>query len=421
MAEFCNSVFQLADLSYYNENVYMSSIWSGNAVYQESVMFYNSFDGRVSLKKNLLYPIDRVLSVRSSNLQTVYTEGEDYAVENGRLVWLPGGKCPIFTASLTAPQNTEDGFEDPQLANHGSVTTAGYYKTDDKNGLALIYDAFHEQFTVYVSYTHSKTWAEFDGTVGFEPVAPKAQGDSLPYFYQKLAGKEPVNVLVYGDSVATGCSSTGANKTYDIFKEDLEPMERSNGAAPCVPTFFEQATNYLVSRYGNKNPVNYYNIALGGRGAPWGVANLEKRVARMNEFYGKKVEPDIIYVLFFSNDTLEPTEKYRTSMAEITKQLRAFYPQTAIVLLSGKMDNKRCTVYGDIQHQLEMEQALCCIAEQHENCIAVPAFSHWINIVKSKEIEDYLSNNINHANDWWTTVTAQMLAASLQRREEADF
>lgn len=421
MSELKNAVFQENELSHYNEKVYMSSIWSGNAVYQESVMFYNSLDGRVSLKKELLYPIDRVLSVRSNNLQTVYTEGVDYAVENGRLVWLPGGKCPVFTASLTVPQNVEDGFEDPQLADHGSTSAAGWYKTDEKNGLALIYDGFHEQFTLYVSYTHSKTWAEFDGTDGFVPVPPKAQGDVLPYFYQKLASGEPVNVLVYGDSVATGCSATGANKTYDIFKEDLEPMERSKGAAPQVPTFFEQATNYTVTRYGKNNSVNYYNIALGGRGAPWGAANLEKRVAHMNEFYGKKVVPDIIYLLFFSNDTLQPTEEYRASMAKITEQLRSYYPQAAIVLLSGKMDNKRCNVYGDIAHQLEMQQALCNIAEGQENCIAVPAFSHWMNIIKSKDIEDYLSNNINHANDWWTTATAQMLAASLQRGEEADF
>ena len=145
---------------------------------------------------------------------------------------------------------------------------------------------------------------------------------------------------------------------------------------------------------------------------------MGERIKAMNSYYGKTVTPDLIYVLYFSNDTERETAQYRADMNSITTQLRTQYPNAAIVLLSGKMDNKRCNIYGDIAHQQEMEQALVEIAAQTENCIALPAFSQWISITGAKDVEDYLSNNINHANDWWATMTAQMLVAAMQRPED---
>ena len=406
------------DLTAYREEVHQSSIWQGNTVYHESVMFYNSSDGRVSLTKKLLYPIEKIVSVRSSDLKTNYVIGVDFTVENGKLVWLPGGKCPVYTGPLTVPQNTPDDYKDPELADHGSVSTAKYYKTDDENGLCLLYDAYHEQHTVYVSYTHQKTWAELDGSAGYNGKAPEAQGGKLSGLYQKLQSGSPLNVLVYGDSVATGCSSSGANMNYDLFDTDCKVQLRGAGWGARVPTFFEQATARLTTLYGKQNSVTYYNLARGGMSSRWGAEHLGERVKAMNSYYGKTVTPDVIYVLYFSNDTMRETAQYRADMNSITAQLRTQYPNAAIVLLSGKMDNKRCNIYGDIAHQQEMEQALVEIAAQTENCIALPAFSQWISITGAKDVEDYLSNNINHANDWWATMTAQMLVAAMQRPED---
>ena len=406
------------DLTAYREEVHQSSIWQGNTVYHESVMFYNSSDGRVSLTKKLLYPIEKIVSVRSSDLKTNYVIGVDFTVENGKLVWLPGGKCPVYTGPLTVPQNTPDDYKDPELADHGSVSTAKYYKTDDENGLCLLYDAYHEQHTVYVSYTHQKTWAELDGSAGYHGKAPEAQGSKLGGLYQKLQSGSPLNVLVYGDSVATGCSSSGANMNYDLFDTDCKVQQRGAGWGARVPTFFEQATARLTTLYGKQNSVTYYNLARGGMSSRWGAEHLDERIKAMNSYYGKTVTPDLIYVLYFSNDTQRETTQYRADMNSITTQLRTQYPNAAIVLLSGKMDNKRCNIYGDIAHQQEMEQALIEIAAQTENCIALPAFSQWISITGAKDVEDYLSNNINHANDWWATMTAQMLVAAMQRPED---
>ena len=406
------------DLTAYREEVHQSSIWQGNTVYHESVMFYNSSDGRVSLTKKLLYPIEKIVSVRSSDLKTNYVIGVDFTVENGKLVWLPGGKCPVYTGPLTVPQNTPDDYKDPELADHGSVSTAKYYKTDDENGLCVLYDAYHEQHTVYVSYTHQKTWAELDGSAGYHGKAPEAQGGKLGGLYQKLQSGSPLNVLVYGDSVATGCSSSGANMNYDLFDTDCKVQLRGAGWGARVPTFFEQATARLTTLYGKQNSVTYYNLARGGMSSRWGAEHLGERIKAMNSYYGKTVTPDLIYVLYFSNDTQRETAQYRADMNSITTQLRTQYPNAAIVLLSGKMDNKRCNIYGDIAHQQEMEQALVEIAAQTENCIALPAFSQWISITGAKDVEDYLSNNINHANDWWATMTAQMLVAAMQRPED---
>ena len=408
------------DLSKYDEETFMNYIWSGNEVYHEAVMFYQSSDGQTSLEKKLLYPIDQVVSVRSADLKTVYFQGVDYAVKDGKLVLPEFSHIPVYTAPLEVPQDTPDGYQDPLLADHGSLSQAKFYTTDDKNGLCLIYDGFHRQHTVYVTYTHTKTWAEFDGSEGYEPSAPTASGNELKSFYNKLESGEDLNVLVYGDSVATGASSTGANMNYELFDKNNAVMRRGNGTGMKAPTFFEQATQHLVTKYGQNNHISYYNIALGGTGAQWGAKNLQKRVETMNTYYGTTVTPDIIYVLFFANDVRQPVADYSANMGSIVEQFRELYPNASIVLLSDKVNNAKSVIYNDFAHQLELENALVELADAHDNCIAVKEFSAWLNITKSKDYEDYLSNNINHANDWWAMVTAQVAAATMARNAEID-
>ena len=407
------------DLTCYNEKVYSTFAWARDITYQEAVMFYNSADGQKSTEKTLLFPIDDVISLRSADLKTYYIKGVDFDVQDGKLVWLEGGKCPIWTRPLVVPQDTKDEYFDPELLENGMLSQAAYYKTDEKNGLYLIADNYHEQFTVYATYTHSKTWAEFDGSEGYEPSAPIAKGDKLQNFYQKLQSGEAVNVLVYGDSVATGCSSTGANMAYDLFDDDLNVTLRGNGIGIKAPTYFEQITSGMISRYGSGNAVTYYNIARGGKNSTWGADHLKERVEAMNAYYGKTVAPDIIYLQFYGNDTGTGLATYRSAMDSIVSQFEELYPNADIVMFSGKVNNAKCIIYDDFDRQLAMEAVLVEVANAHEHCICVEEFTAWMNIVKSKDYEDYLSNNINHANDWWAMITAQVAVATMQRAEDA--
>ena len=411
-------------LNKYDSDIFMKPIWEGDTVYHEAVMFVDSADGYVLKEKKLLYPIDEVISVQNSNLNKEYIKDVDYKIENGRLIWCEGGNCPIWRGYLTVPVNAEDNYIDPSLSTGTSATASAWYRLDEKGdkGLNLIYDTYHEEATLYVTYTHSKTWADL-GEEGYCPVVPTNKSEKVKYFYEKLDSGKEINVLVYGDSSAIGCSSTGANVNYDLFSRD--PNEngeytvklRKEGYGIKAPTFFEQATNEMIKRFGNENKVSYYNIACGATGAAWGDANLLQRVDAMNKFYGKTVTPDIIFLKYFGNNTRTAPDSYRDSIENMVKAFKKLYPEALIVMISGKINNERCYIFRNYRDNvLKLRDALCDVEDKYDNCVVADTTNFWVSAIKSKDFEDYLSNNINHANDFWAKITAQIITATIEKQ-----
>ncbi len=402
------------NLTKYNADVYDNPVWEGDTVYQEAVMFYNTSDGYVKTTKQLLYPIEDVISVRSADLKTWYVKGVDYEINaNGEMVWLEGGKMPIYTGAFTTAQVEGEA--------------SAYYTTDATHGLVALNDQTHEKHTVYVTYKHSDTW----GAIGYSAETPDNQGYDMGSFYEKLAANEAIDVLVYGDSTATGLSSTGAQIGYDLFDLSGNVMTRATGIGIKAPTFFEQATAALIQKANSTSEVNYYNLAYGGKDSSWGKTSLADRVGYMNTYYGEGVvDPDLIYVKFAANDTWNTAANYKANMQSIVSQLKELYPNATIILVSGKVNNQRTWLYdvdntgiyrpsthASLQNNSHAhEQALVEIADANTNCIVAKTTSVWEDIVQSKDEEDYLSNNINHANDFWAMVTAQVIVAAAEQR-----
>ena len=415
------------NLTKYDADIFMNKIWESDTVYHEAVMFVNSVDGTVQTTKQLLYPIDDVISIRNQNLNKWYVKGVDFKVENGKLVWIDGGKCPIYTGPLAVPADENDEFYDSAL-NYGGYNSASAYYTlinDPTKGLALMSDGNHEKYTVYVTYKHSTTWDEI-GETGYTPKAPENQSYDMKNFYNKLATNEEVNVLVYGASTATGCSSTGANVNYELFSKSRAENgvftvteRKAAGSGISAPTFFEQAMTELVKRYGNGNNINYYNISCGGTGAKWGAENLKDRIQGMNEYYGKTIVPDIIYIKFAGNDVRTTPESYKVSFTSMINDFKELYPNATIVLVSGKINNEKTYIYGNYRNNMmDLEQVLSELADSTPNCIIAKTTSVWAEIVESKDYEDYLSNNINHANDFWAKTTASIIVAAAEKKDD---
>lgn len=405
------------DLTKFDPDVYMNKIWEGNTVYHEPVMFAQSSDGYNMTTKELLYPVEDIVSIRSANLKTYYIKGVDYKIEDGKIVWLEGGQISLYTGPLTVPKNANASDYPSEVTDNGTVAWGDIFPTDENNGLYGIWDGYHENHTVYVTYTHNTTWS---GEEGYTPAVPENQSDDMTAFYNKLAKNDNsgINVLVYGDSTATGASATGQNVNYDLFDANGNVTPRKQGGGIKAPVFFEQATAELAKGYVNSSNINYYNIALGGQNTDWGAKNLKNRVKMMNDYYRTTITPDIIYVKFCANDMKLTADEYKTNMQSIVDQFKELYPKAAIVLVSGKINNVRSTNFGTPEALAKVdafENALADIASKETNCIVAKNTSVWKEIVKSKNCEDYLSNFVNHANDFWSMVTAQVIVASAQK------
>lgn len=412
-------------LNKYDSDTFMVPIWEGNAVYHEPIMFYDTADGFVSKVKKLLYPIDEIISVRNNNLDKEYIENVDYKVENGKLIFIEGGNCPLWNGYLTVPVDAKDDYFDPTLSTGTSSTAASWYRLEENGdkGLNLIYDAYHENVTLYVSYTHSKTWADL-GEEGYTPIAPENKSEKVKYLYEKLASGKEITALVHGDSSAISCSSTGTDVNYDRFSKSPDEngeyeviLRREKGDGISAPTFFEQATNEMVKRFGKNNKVSYYNIARGATGAKWGNENLLPRVEAMNKYYGKTIMPDIIFIKYFGNDIRTALDSYRSSFEGMIEKFQKLYPEALIVLVSGKINNEKCYIFKKHRDNcLKLQEVLCDMENKYDNCVAIKATDVWVSIVKSKEYEDYLSNNINHANDFWAKITAQLIVGTIEKK-----
>lgn len=414
-------------LDSYDKETAMKEIWYGDTVYHESVLFYDSDIGGKQVRRDrvkLLYPAETVVSLRSYDLKTYYVLGVDYVIDNGELVLTEDSAIPVYTGALTALRKDKDTEGDSTVAS-GDSSYADYYWIDDTYGLKLIAsDKQHNVSSVMVTYTHNTEWTDGEG---YNPKAVKTQGSKLTNLYKKLDGKsnEDINVLVYGASSATGASSSGANVNYVLFDKDGKPV-KSSGRAPYAPSYFELAVNALVREYGNNNKVNYYNIALGGQTSKWGLDNLDSRLEILNKYYQTEksdsnfeVVPDVIIIAFNGNDFLTDIAEFKGNISGMVTTFKTLYPNADIILPSEKMNNNACYMYSE-ERALAMQEKLQEVADENSNVICAPVTDVFASIIDSKVPVDYLSNNINHGNDFYARVFAQVIFNAAERHIQGD-
>jgi lysophospholipase L1-like esterase len=191
----------------------------------------------------LLFQPDRVLSVRSFGLDTVYKEGVDYKVDGRRLLRLTGSRMP-FRADTSF-----DRAKDLAWYNLQSLW-------------------------VVVTYTHHDSWGG--------PV-PAGKGDRLPRVLGRLRAGKPVTIVAYGMSITRGMDVSG----YD-------------GVKPYMSTYVDLFAEGLRWRFPQAS-VRLYNAGLPGSTVSWGAQYVSSYVSPlkpdlvvidfgMNDFW--RMKPD---------------------------------------------------------------------------------------------------------------------------------
>ena len=339
-------------LSYdsYILSTYLSPLWEGNVVYNETVLFVNETEAP------LLYIPEKILSVRSFDLATEYKKGVDYLLRDGKLVLTKNTSIPSYTEEEYYPP-----VQIPGKAFDSAVEGHPYILFNNDS------EIFRHQ--IQVTYTHKDTWQ------GFLPT----KTDKLDRFLDRAKRGDDARVLFFGDSITTGVNSSGAVN-----------------CPPYADTWMEMTFKAMRERLGNDR-LQYLNTAVGGKNTPWALEVLTERVLDL--------QPDLLFLAFGMNDIHRPPAEEARLISEILDKVKAACPDCDVALVSPMLPHFR--MKGFFGYQPQFEAAFKDICDTREHTALIPVTSMHNEALKTKRYYDMTGNNVNHPNDFLARIYAQ--------------
>ena len=351
------------DCPAYDLEKYTANYWESDVIYNEAVMPLEEEDGSMA-PIPLLYKAEKILAVRDSFLGTLYEEGKDYTLENGKLVIPEGSSIQTIEHDQYFPTRKTKGKK---------------LKSADGKSYVLWCDGFNlHQWQIAVTYVHTDEW---EGTV------PPAQGESLPNTLFKLEKKEPVKILVYGDSIATGANSSS-----------------ETGDEPFAPKWFEMMEASLKKKYGYDD-ITIINTAVGGTDSAWGADNAYEN--------GKKYEPDLAIIAFGMNDVGTDPYVFTSNISRIVNTISQGNEDCEFILVATMLANPETTFSGN---QAQFREALKNTQWGDDSHIVIADMTtYYEDLLAKKRYWDMSCNNINHPNDFLARGYAQLMLRTLEK------
>lgn len=179
----------------YGEEEMRTPFWTQDTMYNESVLLTRGKDERLAQGNLAFEPKGRV-KITDPLMQIVYEEGKDFTME---------GRTIRATENTSMPWLEEKVLFGIDMPEGKGLSTQPVSEAGAAKGYeSVLYteSAFLIENQVLVTYDYDRR--EFDSKV-----IPAYQGEKLPNTLQKLQNKETVDIIAFGDSISTGCNSTG--------------------------------------------------------------------------------------------------------------------------------------------------------------------------------------------------------------------
>ena len=342
--------------------------WLGDVVESESVLFVR--DPKTGeARASLLFPVQNVIVVRNSAADVTYQEGVDFRFSSGsREIVIPAGSRVVT--------KTPQDLRRPAKSQKYRLTHR------DGNG-EILFGAkleYHEMQTCVTYATASHDW----------PVQmPSFDEQALPRTVQKLRSRDPISIMLLGDSISTGCNASGwaAGSPYQ----------------PPYPILLQQN---LEATYHSK--VTLTNLSVSGTSTPWGLTMVEQVT---------RPKPDLVILAFGMNDSAgRSAEEYGTNTAAMISKIRESLPDAEFILVASMLGNRDWVLLKhDVFPQYCDQLAKLC----KPGIGLADMTSVWNEFFKRKKDHDLTGNGVNHPNDFGHRVYAQILSALLveQKRD----
>jgi lysophospholipase L1-like esterase len=336
--------------------------WLSTTMYGESVLFMQTnSDSRP--RAALLFQPTRISAVRSPSGEVTYKPGRDY-------VWKPG------TREIELPPGSAIVFKTPQDLRRPAKSQRFMLTHRDGNG-EIMFGGGHEYHDLQttVTYTHkSRVWA------GPQPSFAREQ---LPRTIGRLRKKQPLTIVLLGDSISTGCNASGWAKV-----------------APFQPSYQDLLVLNLKVAYGGS--ITLTNFAVGGTDTKWGLANIGKV---------SETQPHLVMLAFGMNDASgRPASNYQANIGAMLDAVSKSCPEAEFILVATMLGNKDWTAL----HQELFPQYRDALAKLCRTGVALADMtSLWAELLKYKPDWDLTGNGVNHPNDFGHRLYAQVLSALL--------
>lgn len=351
------------DMTAMSLNKFLYPYWGPEVSFAESAFVRESEDGEIA-PIQLLYPIDEIVSVRSYDLKTLFVEGEDYTVVDGKIVVNPRGDIPYLTWD-------EYFIEDYVQGTPGQIAAV------NKPGCGYVYDeisgsdAGMSKWSIAVTYRHS---GECPLTV------PQTKSEKFTGLITKLENGENINYVSIGDSITYGWSATG---TVNI--------------APYCPAY-----NILVQKYIEKEydvRVEHTNLAVSGKNTPLGVERLDMICER---------NPDLVTIAFGMNN--ENPDSFMNNMNTMINTIKQKCPDAVVVVVSTCLANPQSVYYN---HQPKYIGRLLEAEKNWTNAVVADVTTPHTEMLKVKTYQDTAGSNSNHPNDYCHRLYAQVILQTM--------
>lgn len=357
---------KVEDCNEYVLDKYMQPYWNGDVVYNESVMPLKNEEGEME-PITLMYDIGAIVSVKNSRLNTVYEEGTDYILEDGKLKILDSGSIPTIEYDYMYP-TVQFATMNPDNVQHHR--TKGYMYFAEGS-------TFH-YMQLAVTYVPKGSW---------EGPIPMSKADQLPKTMEKLQNGEELKLVVYGDSISVGANSS-----------------KFVNSAPYCENYFEMLVHTLENKYNSK--ITLINSSKGSITSSWGVENAQELVADN--------KPDLVIIAFGMNDGSNGTNTiaFQNNINKIMEIVRGDNPDCEFVLVAPMLQNVDWPTAAMqnlyIESLNELETTGCAVAD-------ITSVHEYL--LTRKRYMDMTGNHVNHPNDFLVRLYAQIINTMFQTGE----
>ncbi len=315
----------------------------------------------------LLFTPSKIYGAHSADGRTKYKEGQDFVVNK-------------TTGTVTLPQTSRIPY---RLKSQLTISTSegdhlfGVKNSTISPGIFFSEGAIYEGFQTYIDYRSSSD--------AWEGYIPQFSGKQLPRTLALLTKRHNLHLLVIGDSISAGYSSSSYLQV-----------------PPHEPNYVARFAAGLQRLYNADIFVN--NISVPG----WHASEGADRVQASGI---ASTHPDLTIIAFGMNDVeSHDPSAYRISVQSIIHDIRQISPETEFILIAPMMGNKDWVRTPPDQFSLYRDQLVSLAGD---GAVMLDMTALWQHVLQRKTFFDITGNGLNHPNDFGHRLYAQALLSLL--------